>query len=332
MLSLEEHYKNTLEMLDEQTRQRSVIDFISSHQGCTAEDIVNGNKLTGRGKTFRILKELKREKVIAEQKSDKNRRDKKLYLNDTNPLVSFPKEVKEFKDHLYPLFRKAQHLRVGWEHRKEYYPSHELLGECFCLFFEYLNINNYRAFVIWPNTIKDKETLSKLYTLFYSEMTKLNLELREKFQPVALGHFSKKKKKLTAMGMDSDEYLAIARDVANEFFIADDFQYRKYQNTFYSYKSDNVSRPTIQSLMKMRSEIYDTQVVTKSEQYLASEEFAKSELEKQKGHEKLAKELKAIDFENAYDRKNRKKIPYSYMKEYDPLAGRTIKHKVLNLT
>src|SRR5215204_1103215 len=242
-----EHYKSTIEILDEQERQNSVINFISGHQGCTAEDIVKANKLSGRVKTFRILKDLKKESVIWEEKSDTNKRDKKLFLNETNPLVLFPTEIKEFKDHLYPLFEKAQYLRLSWGRKKEVYPSAELLGECFCLFFEFLSLNNYRAFVLWPDKIKDKETLSKLYMLFYLEMTKLNLEIREKFQPTEFVHL---KKKLIAKGMSREEYLNISRGVANEALLADDLYLRKYQTTFCNYKLDDLSRPVVHLIMR----------------------------------------------------------------------------------
>src|SRR5918995_5007651 len=172
-----ESYQNSIVILDEQAREKFIINYIDSHQGCTAEDIVKENKQSGRVKTFRILKDLKKLDVIQEGKSDTNKRNKKLFLNETNPLVSFPKEVKEFKEHLYRLFSEAQDYR-WWNYEDEVYcPSDALLRDCFSLFFEYLNINNYRAFVIWPNTIKDKDTLSKLYMLFNNEMTKLNLRL-----------------------------------------------------------------------------------------------------------------------------------------------------------
>jgi hypothetical protein len=141
-----ESYQNTVVILDEQTRQRSIIDFISSHQGCTAEDVVGGNKQSGRVKTFRILKELKKKKVIREEQSDTNKRDKKLFLNETNPLVSFPREVHEFRSVLSNLFKRVQYQRLIYDN--EAYPNDYLLGLCFSLFFEYLNTNNYRAFVI----------------------------------------------------------------------------------------------------------------------------------------------------------------------------------------
>jgi hypothetical protein len=50
------------------------------------------------------------------------------------------------------------------------------------------------------------------------------------------------------------------------------------------------------------------------------------------GAQILARDLKAIDFENAYDRKNEKKIPYEEYEKRDPATGKIIKHRILNLT
>jgi hypothetical protein len=328
-----ESYQNTVVILDEQTRQRSVIDFIDSHQGCTAEDIVKGNKQSGRVKTFRILNELKKRNVIREQ-SDTNKRDKKLFLNETNPLISFPKEVKQFKEYLYELFERAQLFR-RWNYADEVYcPSDALLRECFSLFFEYLNINNYRAFIIWPNIINDKETLGKLYALFYSEMIKLNLELREKFQPVEFG-LAVRKKRLVAKGMDREEYLTIAKNAALGAMdvIPDDLHFEEIQRTFLECKLDNMSRPIVQFLKDLKENIYYSQA-SQSERN-SIQEFREErgeteifELQRQKGLEKLAKKLKVIERE----RKKNRDIPYPHCnydygrvtKWYDPTTGKSV--------
>ena len=195
---------------------------------------------------------------------DTNRRDKKLFLNDTNPLVSFPKEVNQFKEYLYGLFERAQLFR-WWDYKDKVYPDDTLLRECFSLFFEYLNINSYRAFVIWPNTIKDKETLGKLYTLYYSVMIKMNLDLREKFQPVEFG-LAVRRKRLMANGMDREEYLTIAKNAALNAMnvIPDDLHFEEIQRRFYECKLDNASRPIVQFLRDLREIIYYSQAYSRS--------------------------------------------------------------------
>jgi hypothetical protein len=325
--------ENTI-TIDENKRRDAIINYIDSHQGCTAEDIVKENKQSGRVKTFRILKDLKKGDVIREEKSDTNKRDKKLFLNETNPLVSFPKEVKEFKEHLYRLFREAKDYR-WWDYEDEVYcPSGMLLRDCFSLFFEYLNINNYRAFVIWPNTIKDKDTLSKLYMLFYNEMTELNLRLREKYLPLEY-EVSVKDKKRLAKGMDKEEYLTIAKNAALDAMdvIPDDLHFEEIQRTFYECKLDNMSRPIVQCLKDLRENIYYTQASQLERNSLREfrEERGETEmtkLKRQKELEKLAKKLKVIDSE----RKKNRDIPYphcnydygSVTKWYDPTTGKSV--------
>jgi len=280
--------------------------------------------------------------VILTDISQNNRRNKRLFLNATNPLISFPKEINEFKNHLYPLFEKAQHYRSGYE----YYPNKYLLHECFSVFFEYLNINNYRAFAIWPDTIKDKETLSKLYMLFYSEMTKLNLELREKFQPVGFG-VSIKKKKIIVKGMDREEYLTIAKNAAQEalYVAPGDLHFEKIQRAFYEYKLDDVSRPVVQFLIKIGDEIYDSQATESERESMRefrefkeeSAEDEEYELQRQKNVEKLEKKLKKM----AKMRKKNKNNPYPYSnynyygfvrEDYDPLTGRSRKILIPDIT
>jgi hypothetical protein len=254
-----EYYKNTVEMLNEQARHRVIIDFISSHQGCTAEDIVKENKLSGRGKTFKILKELKNDCVVREENSDTNRRDKKLFINENNPLVSFPEEIKEFKRNLYELFHRAQYYRKGSKYNNVVYPNDDVLYNSYSLFFEYLNINNYRAFVIWPDTVKDKETLSKLYMLLYSEMIKINLEIREKFQPVEFSYLDWKK--TIAKGMDREEYLMIAKNAALAAIAPDTLHFEKLQDTFQNYKLNDASYSIVLFLKELRENIYNSQTM-----------------------------------------------------------------------
>jgi hypothetical protein len=341
-------YDDLIEIMNEEKRRKIVIDFIDRHQGCTAEDIVKGQNRIGRVKVFRLLKDLKKENVILTDISQNNRRNKRLFLNETNPLVSFPKEIKEFKDHLYSLFEKAQYHRPDWDprHKGEVYPSDILLGQCFSLFFEYLNINNYRAFAIWPDIIEDNETLSKLYMLFYSEMTKLNLELRKKFQPVSFG-VSMKKRKIIAKGMDREEYLTIAKNAAQDALgiAPGTLHFEKIQRAFYEFGLDDVSRPLVQFLMKIGDEIYDSQATESERESMrefreAKEESAEDEeyeLQRQKDSEERAKKLKKI----ARMRKKNKNNPYPYCdydyygsveEEHDALTGRSRKIWIPDIT
>ena len=86
------------EPINEEQRRKKVIDFISEHQGCMAEDLVEGvQDFIGRGKVFNILKNLKDEMIVKEEKSKPNSRNIKLFVIKGNPLVTVPKKLYEFK-------------------------------------------------------------------------------------------------------------------------------------------------------------------------------------------------------------------------------------------
>jgi hypothetical protein len=224
----------------------------------------------------------------------------------------------------------------------EAYPNDYLLGLCFSLFFEYLNTNNYRAFVIWPDTIKDKETLGGLYVLFYSEMTKLNLELRNKFQPVE-HEISLKKKIIIAKGMNKEEYLTIAKNAALSALnvTPDDLHFKEIQRKFYDNKLDDVSRKVVKFLMDLRDNIYDSQAPQSENESLREfreEQSANKEFEERKQNElrKKAKKLRTIEVKRKRNRNN----PYPYCNydygfvgtDYDLLTGKKTLHFVPNLT
>jgi hypothetical protein len=87
-----------MQPINEEQRRQRVIDFISEHQGCMAEDLVDGVKdFIGRGKVFHILKNLKDEMIVTTVLAKPNSRDHRLFVEKDNPLVSVPKDLCEFK-------------------------------------------------------------------------------------------------------------------------------------------------------------------------------------------------------------------------------------------
>jgi hypothetical protein len=182
--------------------------------------------------------------------------------------------------------------------------------------------------------------------LFYSEMTKLNLELRKKFQPVSFG-VSMKKRKIIAKGMDREEYLTIAKNAAQDALgiAPGTLHFEKIQRAFYEFGLDDVSRPLVQFLMKIGDEIYDSQATESERESMrefreAKEESAEDEeyeLQRQKDSEERAKKLKEI----ARMRKKNKNNPYPYCdydyygsveEEHDALTGRSIKIWIPDIT
>lgn len=157
--------------------------------------------------------------------------------------------------------------------------------------------------------------------------------MREKFRPIEF-EVSVKGKKTTAKGMEKEEYLTIAKNVALGSMEVgpDDLHIEKVQRSFYDYKLDDLSRPVVNYLKRIHQGIYDTQATQSGRDSMrefdeAREEDEKFELQKQKELKELAKKLKVIGRERRKNRNN----PYPYCnydygsvkKVYDPVTGKT---------
>jgi hypothetical protein len=94
-------------IVNEEYRVTAVTEFIRNHKGCTAQEIVDGQKVNGREKVFKILKELKKVKMVSEEKDEKDRRKKKLFLANDHPLVSVPSELNNFETNFMQLVQKS---------------------------------------------------------------------------------------------------------------------------------------------------------------------------------------------------------------------------------
>jgi hypothetical protein len=113
-------------IIDEHTRRKLVIDYVSMHLGCTTEDVVKAlgktstgqtkglGKITiGREKIFKILKYLKKENAITEEIKKSNRKSKCLYTNNDHPLVFVPNELEKFEMNLKHLVDEAKKITEG---------------------------------------------------------------------------------------------------------------------------------------------------------------------------------------------------------------------------
>jgi hypothetical protein len=142
-------------------------------------------------------------------------------------------------------------------------------------------MSNYRALLIWSKQIKDAETLSKLFKIFYSEMANLHLEVIERFRPV-----------LQEDGLE-DDFLGVARDVASESLIPQDFHFDELEQTFKYFRLKKQANPVLKHLTKIRNEIFVTQVLTETEEYQSSHKFRKDQLIIEKASGELAGRFRA---------------------------------------
>lgn len=172
------------EMLDEQKRRWRVINFIANNPGCIAEDVVRGMEIgrfkIGRVKVFRILNDLKNENIVFEEISDKNRKNKKLFLNNSNLLVSVPQELETFEEVYFKLIDRLKREFDNREDTNRYFPrskKYRVFTNVMSIYEHIIKSFLVNATYLWPNTISDTESLSKLYSTLFARLSQMYLRL-----------------------------------------------------------------------------------------------------------------------------------------------------------
>ena len=76
-----------VEIFDEERSRETVIDFVQTHPGCITQDIVDGQTEIGRKKVFRILEDLKKEKIFNEEEQREELETKSFLSTRQIPIV-----------------------------------------------------------------------------------------------------------------------------------------------------------------------------------------------------------------------------------------------------
>jgi predicted transcriptional regulator len=180
-------------------RTRIIVDYVSMHQGCTAQDIVDGLEASISRKTiFDILQELTKEGIVKDDRV--NRRDHRYFVEAKNPLVSVPIELDGFEKAFVKILAKSAEFiekkylplifeanKAGRSYEKSLVDVFFLLTEPIDLFFAVADSYLVSCTMQWPTIIKDKETLKKLSALVFTRLADIQLSLSEFLSSVRLG-------------------------------------------------------------------------------------------------------------------------------------------------
>jgi hypothetical protein len=167
------------------------MDFIGENQGCNAQDIVNGlKKDLSRGPIFDTLIELIKEGAVTDEKT--NRRDHRYFLNEDNLLVSIPAELDQFKDYFFDLINEVnrqlgtkieEHLRENniedqeWKTLDPVRKRSGILYSLLALYQHLVGMYILQSLSLWHRKIKDKETITRLYTEVFNRFQEIQLKL-----------------------------------------------------------------------------------------------------------------------------------------------------------
>ena len=212
--------------MDNQERRKVLINFILRNQGCTKADIEKSKDAIpiSRKTIFKLIDELEEDGIVNEIMEKPNSREHKLFVIKDNLTVRVTSELEELFERYLKYDDKVSKVERISKLRTEL--THELAsrksqsnivdrnteneitsfrdevklvlkkldnsGNVFSsigpiLIFKILMYAySCRSTLIWPQIIKDKQTLSKLYSIVYTKIAEIQLHLTE-----FLRHFDK---------------------------------------------------------------------------------------------------------------------------------------------
>jgi hypothetical protein len=175
-------------IINEEYRVTTVTEYIGNHKGCTAQEIVDGQKVNGREKVFKILGELKKVGMISEEKDERDRRKKKLFLTNDHPLVSIPSELNNFETNFMQLVQKSIYeFKLRYAKVINRYPKltqriselsdiYQLVRLPLHIFHDISNLFNISSIYCWSQ-IRDDNTLNALHIITYRKLLNIQMNL-----------------------------------------------------------------------------------------------------------------------------------------------------------
>jgi hypothetical protein len=166
---------NSYTILDEEQSRNIIVEYIQTHPGCIAEDILRGQKMVGRKKLFSILHYLKKKKIIIEdrRKSTRKTRNKKLLVSRGNPHVLVLNELNRIQKVYISILNKTVEAYnngrylADWKAKTKdleidygrIISAELLLLWPLNIYVEFFKLYMMRLVASWSNEIKDREVL-----------------------------------------------------------------------------------------------------------------------------------------------------------------------------
>jgi hypothetical protein len=178
---IQPHSTDITSMPDSLTQlQSDIFRYISDHSHCNKADVERS--LKDKGSKVTILKAidtLVEYGLIRDEISKNNRQTHSLVVNNDNELSLLIRELDRFERAYFPLIDKLKEKFEDLENENKY-SSFQKYGafEDILLIYQFiLNAYLVRGIYIWPIRISDDELLSKLYTILFTRLSQMQLEL-----------------------------------------------------------------------------------------------------------------------------------------------------------
>jgi len=193
--------------MNSEERQRKIIEFVEDHQGYLTERVWEALEQDMSRKTF--FKEL----VILKEKGEiivknKNKRDKELYVDKNNLLISVPKELEQFEKDFVDLVKtisfklnplvlvknlnkvskgKRQFNKTNLTYTEIYLASYILLLK---ILFRIMDSYIFRYLIKWSSSNLKEEDKVQLFIIIFSKISKIIIKFPEFFKLLTMknGH------------------------------------------------------------------------------------------------------------------------------------------------
>ena len=175
--------------------EQKVVDYIRDNPSCSKADVVRHmSEIASRITVLNYINNLEAEKIINCKMDKPNSQIYRLYVDNSNVLVSVLNELNDLKHNFYSLIDNVCEVQKSI---LESLPSNppQRFGEpgsltipvdfmtCFEIFFDLLIVYDYRLMLLWSSHIRDKDTLDKLALLIFSKMNEIRNKMITKFDP-----------------------------------------------------------------------------------------------------------------------------------------------------
>jgi hypothetical protein len=178
--------------ISSETRRTDIVEYIINHQGCTRADLEKGLEARMSKKTIhKWVAEMIEEEVIHEEVK-KNSRNRKLYINENNLLVSVPRDLDQFKSAYISLYDNITEKIIVPSMFVGCFPEQfdisgtipiekisQLSDEILSVFFRMVDSVLLTSIMEWPKRIQDKEDLKSLYQTAFTKIVDMLLEIAE---------------------------------------------------------------------------------------------------------------------------------------------------------
>jgi hypothetical protein len=174
--------------LDE--KEKVVFKFITDNPGKSKQDIVNALiKTISRGTVFRVITNLVRYQMVIERPDDRNRQKLRLYINRGSLILQVVKDIKNFKRSYLNLIKRANEEYKS--RKKQDLTGDELvkskrqdidiseiyswgIDEVLTKILKKLIMSySLNAIFVWPEKIKDLESLNRLYLMVFQSLNEI---------------------------------------------------------------------------------------------------------------------------------------------------------------